>query len=440
MPCLSALIDSNDHDHFPPDFLFGAATASYQIEGAWNEDGKGPSIWDVSTHYKPSRIVDQSNGDIAADSYHKIDEDVELLKQLGVQSYRFSVSWNRIFSNGLSNTYNQAGVDHYNKLIDKLIENNITPMLTMYHYDLPDYIEQLGGFTNPIIVDYFMEYADILFEKFGDRIKHWITFNEPFEICINGYGIGLQAPNKNISGFGEYLCSHNLILAHAAAYNLYKEKYKSIQYGEIGITLSGGFGMQEDGSDSADRYQAFNFGWYMDPLFVNPVNGYPPVMVEQIRINSKQQGLRKSRLPEFTTKQKQLLANACDFLGINYYTARILSPGTQSLTYPPSFSQDLNLTFTVKPEWKKGKSYWLYSVPKGLTGILNWAHKTYKGPKIYVTENGWSDDGKLNDQDRVEYLQLHLKAVQKAIEDGVNVQGYFHWSLLDNFEWNQGYR
>lgn len=220
---------------FPEDFLFGVATAAYQIEGAWDEDGKGENIWDSFTHEHSEDIEDHSNGDIACDSYHKVEEDIALIKNLGVDYYRFSLSWSRILPKGYSYSVNEAGVAYYNKLIDGLIEAGIKPMVTLYHWDLPEVFQDLGGWPNELIADYFEDYAKVAFERFADRVDHWITFNEPYNVCYQGYGSVQKAPALNMTGFADYLCTHTILKAHARVYHLYNNTYKPLYNGEYEI-------------------------------------------------------------------------------------------------------------------------------------------------------------------------------------------------------------
>lgn len=448
---------TNNQDHFftnsltlgqsivtgpkPDSFIFGVATASYQIEGAVNEDNRGPSVWDEFTHRNPSPIFDKSNGDVAADSYHNLDRDFALLEELGVRAYRFSISWSRILPNGDPNQVNQAGIDYYDRLINGLLQRNITPFVTMFHWDTPLALQtQFSGFMDRRIVNSFVTYACVLFNKYGDRVKHWITFNEPNEFCGNGYGGSSAAPGMNLSGVGDYLCMHHVILAHAKTYRMYQQMFKERQRGEIGITLNNRF-VFGNNSDLVDRFMTFTLGWKMDPLFKKPFHGYPQEMKAQIEENSKAEMRSSSRLPEFTDEDREMFnESVVDFLGLNYYTSRIVSAGHYSPDSPASYDKDLNITLSVSSEWIRAKSQWLYSVPEGLTQLLMWIKEKYDNPKIYITENGWSDEGELRDIDRVRYLTKHLMAVQQALVNGVNVQGYFHWSLFDNFEWERGYR
>lgn len=223
---------------FPDDFLLGVATAAYSVEGAWNEDGKGANIWDNLTHLHSDLIADGRNGDVACDSYHKINEDVALLQNLNVDHYRFSLSWSRILPKGYAHSVNLAGVEYYKKLINALIAKGITPIVTLYHWDLPQGIQDMGGWANEVISDYFEDYARIVFEIFGNKVKHWITFNDPHTICFKGYGTTEFAPALNSTGFGDYLCTYTILKSHARVYRLYNDTFKSKQHGKCQFTIS----------------------------------------------------------------------------------------------------------------------------------------------------------------------------------------------------------
>lgn len=220
-----------DNRKFPPNFLFGTATAAYQIEGGWNEEGKGENIWDHMSHSPETLILQNQTGDVACDSYHKYKEDVRMLAYLGVTHYRFSISWSRILPTGYTNLINDAGVEYYKNLLSELKANNITPMVTLYHWDLPQSLQDLGGWPNPLLADIFAEYARVVFSLFGDEVKHWMTFNEIQQICHEGYGLGAKAPGIRASGIGEYRCGHVVIKAHAKAYHLYQRLFREKQGG-----------------------------------------------------------------------------------------------------------------------------------------------------------------------------------------------------------------
>ncbi|KRT83938.1 glycoside hydrolase, partial [Oryctes borbonicus] len=405
--------------------------------------GKGENIWDRLTHSRPEHIADRSNGDIACDAYHKTVEDVQLLKDLGVNFYRFSLSWSRILPTGHSNEVNSDGIRYYNELIDELIKNEIVPFVTMYHWDLPHPFQELGGWTNPLIIDYFEDYADIVFKNFGDRVKHWITFNEPTLVCEHGYALGTMAPAYTQEGIGDYLCGHNLLLSHGRAYKLYDEKYRELQKGKIGITCeSPWFEPKTDGDEwdieMAENSIQMNLGWFTHPIF-SKSGDYPPIMRQKVDAMSERESFTRSRLPYFTDDEIQLLNGSSDFFGLNHYTTTLCTT-MQWEVIGPSHNLDVGADFEQNPEWEGGASSWLKVVPWGLRKLLNWINKEYGNPEVIITENGFSDRGGLNDCRRINYYNSYLTEVLNAIhEDGCNITGYTAWSFMDNFEWNQGY-
>ncbi|XP_018320182.1 myrosinase 1-like [Agrilus planipennis] len=425
---------------FSSDFLLGTATSSYQIEGAWNESGKGGNIWDFITHNTPEYVYDESNGDIACDSYHKYEEDVALLKELGVDFYRFSVSWSRIYPNGYPYNPNAEGIAYYNNLIDALLAQNITPMLTMYHWDLPQRLQELGGWTNSYMVQLFTEYARTLLENYSDRIKYWITINEPYQICNQGYGEIAYAPALGMSGRADYLCAHNLLKSHAEVYHLFNDTYRSKNNATMGITLSASWyepGSSEE-EEAAERARQFRIGLYANPIF--STNGdYPQVMKDYIGNQSSAQGLSKSRLPQFTSDEIEYIKGTSDFFGLNHYTSRLTrnSPASNNSV---SFDNDLQTEQWFDSSWPMDAAGRNAIVPWGFRKLLAWIKNTYNSPVIHVTENGCPDFGELEDNVRVSYYGSYLEALLEAInEDYVDVQSYAAWSLMDNFEWRYGY-
>ncbi|KAM3958618.1 myrosinase 1-like [Aphomia sociella] len=427
---------------FPADFMFGVATASYQIEGAWNLSGKGESIWDRYTHQYPERVFDRNNGDVADDSYHLYKEDVKLLKELGVNFYRFSISWPRILPTGLNNEINKDGVRYYNELIDELLSNNIKPVVTMYHWDLPQVLQELGGWTNPIIANYFVDYAKVLFDNFGDKVQTWITFNEPLSFCQDGYG-GDDAPGGQASGFEDYLCGHNVLRAHGKVYTLYSKEYRKKQQGSIAITLDIAWmepiTTSKEDQDAAERARQFTYGWFANPILSDD-GDYPPIMRQRIDENSKRQNFARSRLPHFTKEEIEEIKGSFDILGFNHYTTYMVSPGDDTPSVEPSFYNDMGVRMSQKSEWPKSNSTWLKVVPWGFRKALRWVKNTYDNPIILVTENGISLPPGLHDQKRVNYIDGYLRALHDAIvKDDCRVVGYTYWSLLDNFEWMRGF-
>ncbi|KAJ9579864.1 hypothetical protein L9F63_004466 [Diploptera punctata] len=424
---------------FPAGFLFGAATSSYQIEGAWNEDGKGENIWDTLTHSQPECIKDGENGDIACDSYHLYKQDVRMLKELGARFYRFSISWSRILPTGYTNEINKSGIEYYNNLIDELLSNNIEPMVTMFHWDLPQPLQNLGGWTNSVIADRFEDYAYVLFSHFGDKVKWWVTINEPTSI-IMGYSMSIgMAPNVMTPDQGQYLVMHTILLAHARAYRLYDRNFREKQKGKISLAHS--FNWFEPKTDSeedrlsVERTLQMTTGWVLHPIF-SSTGDYPPLMKNWLREKCKKEGYKTSHLPEFTAEEVELIKGSCDFLGINHYTTFFVKSGLSGFT----LCKDAEITMVQDESFKTAASMWLQVIPSGLRKLLSWISKEYGKLPILITENGYSDHGEINDTDRIDYFNKYLNSLWEAInEDGCNVFGYTAWSLMDNFEWISGY-
>ncbi|ELT91672.1 hypothetical protein CAPTEDRAFT_166781 [Capitella teleta] len=426
---------------FPEGFAWATATASYQIEGAWKEDGKGESIWDRFAH-TPGKVYEGHNGDIACDSYHKYDEDIKLMKSLGLTHYRFSIAWPRIFPDGTAASLNQKGLDFYNKFIDALLAANVIPMVTLYHWDLPQTLQDKGGWPNPEIADHFNDYADICFKTFGDRVKMWITLNEPICSTYLGYGIGMHAPGIKDPLNAMFKTAHTLIRAHTKAYRTYESKYKAQQKGVCGITMNSDWDepkdpRNKDDVEAAERVLQYKLGWYASPIF-GKAGDYPAVMKKNLEQKAGLLGLPGSPLPEFTEEEKQLNKGASDFFGLNYYSSRLITNDTSG--DPAHIAGLMDAEETTDPSWPRAKSKWLFSVPWGLRKLINWITAEYGRPQIWITENGSSDDGELNDEFRINYYRKHINEVMKAtIVDGCDVRGYTAWSLLDNFEWAEGY-
>ncbi|KAK7047906.1 Beta-glucosidase 1B [Paramarasmius palmivorus] len=416
----------------PKDFLFGYATASYQIEGSPTSGGRTPSIWDTFTHL-PNKIADGSTGDVATDSYNRWKGDIELLTKYGANAYRFSISWSRVITP--TGEVNSEGINFYRGVIEELLSRGLTPCLTLYHWDLPQVLhDQYGGWLDKRIVEDFVKYSRVCFEAFGDVVKHWITFNEPWCISVLGYGYGVFAPgrssDRNRSEAGDssrepWIVAHNVLLAHASAVKLYRNEFAPKQGGKIGITLDCVWYMPWDENNPE--------GWFADPIYKGDYPQYLKTMVGD-------------RLPQFTAEEKALVTGSSDFFGLNTYTSNLVRPGGND-----EFNGKVKTTFTRPDGSQLGTQAhvpWLQSYPEGFRALLNYLWQTY-GKAIYVTENGFTvkDECKMkpedaiHDKDRVEYYQGYTDALARAIiEDGVDVKSYFAWSLLDNFEWAEGYR
>ncbi|XP_027341441.1 beta-glucosidase 12-like [Abrus precatorius] len=454
---LAPILDvaSLNRSSFPAGFVFGTASAAYQYEGAYREGGRGPSIWDTFTHKYPDKIQDRSNGDVANDEYHHYKEDVGIMKYMNLDAYRFSIAWSRILPKGkLSGGINKEGVKYYNNLINELLANGLQPFVTLFHWDLPQALEdQYGGFLSPHIVNDFQDYAELCFKEFGDRVKHWITLNEPWSFSNSGYATGSLAPgrcskwlNPNCtggdSGKEPYLVTHHQLLAHAGAVKVYREKYKVSQKGVIGITLVSHwfvpFSDNKLDKEAAERAIDFMFGWFMEPL----TRGYYP---------QSMRSLVGKRLPRFSKNQAKLIKGSFDFIGLNYYTTNYAANAPQLSNARPNYLTDSLANLTTErngiPIGPMAASTWLYVYPRGIRELLLYTQNKYNNPLIFITENGVDEfndptlslEEALLDTFRVDYYYRHLFYLRSAIRDGVNVKGYFAWSLLDNFEWSNGY-
>lgn len=406
---------------FPQGFLWGAATAAYQIEGAAREGGRGESIWDRFAH-TPGKTRDSETGDIACDHYHRFREDVALMKQLGLKAYRFSLSWPRILPTGRG-PENPDGIAFYNALIDALLEAGITPFATLYHWDLPQALEDAGGWPNPETAFRFAQYAETCFHAFGDRAKHWITLNEPWCTAFLGYYTGEHAPGrKDLAACLQ--AGHTLLHAHSLAVSKFRDLGLE---GTIGLTdnfsaVHAASDRQEDRA-AATRFDAQMNRWFLAPLYTGD---YPREMRDGFG----------DLLPRFTKDQRNLVQSAPDFLGVNYYTRAVVKnePGNPFLQFGGAKPGNAQVTAMG---WEV--------FPQGLWEVLTYLRDNYHSPTLFVTENGaafddrLSSDGSINDEDRRAYLRDHFRAAHRAITDGVRLGGYFVWSLMDNFEWAHGY-
>ncbi len=423
---------------FPKDFLWGSATSAYQIEGAWKKDGKGPSIWDSFCQI-PGKVANNDHGEIACDHYHRMREDVALMKQMGLKAYRFSISWPRILPDGTNQNINKAGLQFYSDLIDELLANDIEPWVTLYHWDLPLSLHMIeDGWLNKSITERFGDYARVCFEHFGDRVKNWITINEAWVIAILGYGHGLFAPGRS-SNSEPYLVGHHILLAHARAVEIYRNEFQPKQGGKIGITNNCDW--REPKTDSpedkaaAQRAMEFFLAWFADPIYFGH---YPQCMVDRLG----------DRLPKFTEAEQELLKGSSDFFGLNHYTTTLASDATNLPQEDGSennggIGEDQGVHLELDPSWSKTAMDWAI-VPWGCRKLLEWITERYDSPDIYITENGGAFpdklvDGEVNDQDRLDYLKSYLAACREAIDNGAQLKGYFVWSLMDNFEWAEGY-
>lgn len=430
---------------FAKDFLFGAASASYQVEGAWNEDGKGISNWDVFSKI-PGKTFEGTNGDIAIDHYHRYKEDIKLMAEMGLESYRFSISWPRIIPNGVGEV-NQKGIEFYNNIINECLSYGIVPFVTLYHWDLPQVLEEKGGWINKETIEAFLNYSEVCYKAFGDRVKHWITFNETVVFCGLGYLAGAHPP-AIVGDLNKYFqATHNVFLAHAKAIELYKSLR---QYGEIGIThvFSPAFSIddKEENILAAKHANEFDMNWYYDPILKGE---YPKYVVDII----SKHGIKI----DWTGEELEIIKNAADkndFIGLNYYQPqRVMKNNTgeevernrENSTGAPGNPSFDGFYRTVKMEDKQYTKWgWEISSEAFLDG-LRMLRERYGEIKIYITENGLGDEDPIIENEvvdipRIKFIETHLKAVKNAIKEGINLKGYYAWSVIDLLSWLNGYK
>ncbi|KAL1226129.1 Beta-glucosidase 45 [Cardamine amara subsp. amara] len=446
-----------DSSSFPSDFLFGTASSAYQYEGAFLTDGKSLNNWDVFTHKHPGKILDEGNGDIAVDQYHRFMEDIQLMTFLGVNSYRFSISWARILPRGRFGRINSSGIKYYNILIDALISRGIKPFVTLNHLDYPQVLEnRFQSWLSPEMQKEFGYLADICFKHFGDRVKLWTTINEPNQQLILGYLYGIIPPSRCSSPYGNcshgnsetepFIAAHNMILAHAAAVSIYRTKYQKKQNGSIGIVVQTSWfePISDSNADkeAAERAQSFYSNWILDPVIYGK---YPKEMVN----------ILGPTIPQFSSNEMKNLKNLrVDFIGINHYTSYFIQDcliSTCNTEHRALKAEGFALKLNKKGNVSIGELTdvdWQHIHPEGLHKMLNYLNDRYPNIPIVITENGFGDLQKpettvkdlLHDTKRIQYMSGYLEALRAAMRDGANVKGYFVWSLLDNFEWLCGYK
>ena len=406
---------------FPRDFLWGTATSAYQVEGSPLADGAGPSIWQRFTH-TPHLVFDGATGDVACDHYRRYLDDVALMRRLGTNAYRFSVSWSRVMPQGRG-TVNAAGLDFYERLVDALLAGGIEPMVTLYHWDLPAALDDRGGWLNPEVAQWFADYASVLFRKLDGRVKLWATLNEPWVITDGGYLYGALAPGHR-NRFEAPIVSHHLLRSHAEAVKAYRAEGRH----RVGIVvnLEPKYPASDEPADraAARRADAYMNRQYLDPVFLGR---YPEELAE----------IFGEAWPRWPAEEVAQLRQPVDFLGVNYYTRSVTRFDPDAWLLQAAPVRQNRATYT--------ETGWEVFAP-ALTDTLVWVKERYGNPPTYVTENGAAffdpptlDGDRLADPLRVDYLRTHIRAVHAARARGVDVRGYFVWSLLDNFEWSLGY-
>ncbi|KAJ8668936.1 hypothetical protein QAD02_000195 [Eretmocerus hayati] len=435
---------------FPESFLFGAATSAYQTEGASNVSDKGESVWDFWTHHARNFVDDGSNADVASNSFHKYPEDIHLVKSLGANTYGISLSWSRILPDGLANFVSLDGVRHYNDVINAIVLSGLTPIVTMHHFDIPHKLQVMGGWTNPKMVEYFENFAKVAFTYFGDRVKYWITINDPWSLCNEQFGSPFR-PIYNDTGIGNYICGHHALLAHARAYRMYRNEFQWLQKGKVGISLSTRW-FEPDEYTSPDDAEAteisfhFSNNWFLHPI-LSENGGYPELMQTKLGIKSAQQHFKRSRLPNFTPEEVGHVKSSLDFLGLSFFTtfnARYFSLDTSIAYSFESVSRNESLEGDMSATWLPyNDAYGAFEIKNTAANfrkLLTRLNNDYFLPQIYITANGYPDYGEMYDLDRTVYLYEHINELLNAMRAGIDVRGYMAWSLIDGFEWKDGYR
>lgn len=411
------------YPQFPKGFLFGTATAAYQIEGGWNADGKGPSTWDVFTH-KPGKIKNCDTGDVACNTYCDFRTDLDIMAELELNAYRFSIAWSRVLPQG-KGQINSKGLDYYNRLVDALLEKNISPFITLFHWDMPQALfEKYGGFAGRETANYFADYVEIILRSLSDRVKHWITLNEPWEHAFFGHFIGEHAPGIS-NPWTYFKVAHHELLGHGLAV----ERIRSVAAdAQVGITLSqfpiyplAETPEHQDAARFADQFMNL---FYLDGLYKGK---YPEALMNRLW----------PFRPKILPGDMEIISRPFDFLGVNYYTRQF----ARRVWYLPFFRSWVDRD---PPPGIRHPQLGPQGYPQGIRELAKRYREEYGNPVIYITENGAAsedivEDGRVRDTYRQKYLELYLAELSLAIQEGSDVRGYFVWSLVDNFEWSSGY-
>ncbi|KAL3531461.1 hypothetical protein ACH5RR_010783 [Cinchona calisaya] len=441
MALMVSALDNYTRADFPADFVFGAGTSAYQVEGAAFEDGRAPNIWDTFVRANKDNY-NGATGDIACDEYHKYKEDVQHMVDTGLEAYRFSISWSRLIPSG-SGPVNPKGLEYYNNLIDELIMHGIQPHVTLYHMDTPQALEdEYEGWLSRNMVKDFTAYADVCFKEFGDRVLHWTTINEANSLAIGGYDNALSPPGRCSLPFGlvcpkgnsstePYIAAHNLLLAHSSVVKLYNKKYKATQHGFVGLNIYAPWFLPYTNTTedliATQRAIEFYIGWFLHPLVFGD---YPDII-------KKNAG---TRIPVLTPHESKLVKGSFDFIGLNHYATFYIKDDTSSLKME---IRDINADMGGSIMYEPGDSSQDQdNGSSGLYEVLEYLKKVYANPPTYIHENGQRTvrDGTLNDTERVKYMHAYIGTLLDALKNGVsNTKGYFFWSFLDGFEVLGGY-
>lgn len=423
---------------FPAPFLFGTATAAYQVEGAWNEDGRGASIWDTFTH-TPGHVTDGGNGDVAIDHYHRLEADLDLMRDLGMRAYRFSISWPRIVPTG-SGDVNQKGIDFYSRLVDGLLARDILPFVTLYHWDLPQPLEDAGGWANRDTASRLADYAGVVGAALGDRVHAWTTINEPWCVAYLGYSSGVHAPGRR-NPADAFAAVHHVNLAHGLAVTALRSVVTNHPQFSISLNLHALRGTGESGAEAVRRIDALGNRAFTGPLLLG---AYPADLIEDTSAITDWSFVRDG--------DAAIIRQPLDFLGINYYTTSTVRMwngvderqredglGTTAGTPWPG----ADAVEFVKQDGPFTEMGW-HIAPDGFEELLVAVHEQFPQLPLVITENGaaFADevvDGEIHDADRIDYLRRHLTALHRVMQRGVDVRGYLLWTVMDNFEWSWGF-
>lgn len=416
---------------FCKDFIWGAATSSYQVEGAAYEDGKGLNIWDIFCR-EQGHVYENQNGDVSCDSYHRIKEDVAMMKEMGIGAYRFSINWARILPDGIGSV-NEKGIEYYSRLVDELLENGIEPYMTLYHWDLPYELHKKGGWLNPESPEWFYEYAKVIARHFSGKVKNFFTLNEPQCTVGLGYHMGEHAPGLKVGPYDYFAIWHNVLKAHGRGVQALREF--SLQPVKVGMAVCGALYIPETNS-MEDIEAARNATFCLPENSINACSWDVALCCDPVFLGQYPQDILDQfgqYFPKITKEDMELISQPLDFYGQNIYNAVTVKAGMGAeavrVKRDDGFPQT-NIHWPVTPEC-------MYWAPKFL-------NERYKKPVI-ITENGMAShdwvalDGQVHDSSRIDFMHRYLRELKHAAEDGVDVQGYFAWSLLDNFEWAQGY-
>uniref|UniRef100_A0A0N4ZDP1 Beta-glucosidase n=1 Tax=Parastrongyloides trichosuri TaxID=131310 RepID=A0A0N4ZDP1_PARTI len=425
---------------FRNNFIWGVTSAAYSIEGEYNGDGKGLSTWDLYTHKHMNET-----GDISSDSYNNLEGDINLIKKLNVTHYKFSISWSRILPQGNVDVVNENGLKYYERLIDGLIEINVQPIVTMLHYDIPLALEDMGGWMNDGIVEYFYSYAQFLFDKFGDKVKYWITIEDPYNMIMNGYGgtmVGWAPGGYNLlSNTSIYNGFYNILKSHGKVGKLYKEKYRK---GMIGISFTSlpMFSLNIDDGNENEMFFHLSFGLLANPIFSRDGN-YPNEVLELFQRKTYEEGRSSSRLRLFTIDEIKEIRNSSDFIGLNYYNVggsitgllneeiNVNSNKNMTKVYN-QLALEINSVIMKNESENKNVS----DISNGLKYSLTYIKKNYLNIPILITGNGVEENGNI---DKIEYMKEHLKIIKNSIRNNFNIIGYCVSNFIDGFEWDKGY-